>query len=288
MPNGSRAGAMRHSRFAKVAFEDMLVFFDGTPAAQNALSYAEELAPEGNITALQVSIMPTFFAGDVSGDAWAMAQEQAEREAQETESALKAILQRKGSRAELRRAKAMADDDGRVIAGQTRYVDGAIFGWPHAQAERPVNEFEGVLFHSGRPALIVPEKCSLRGSPRSIMIAWSATREASRAVHDALPLLAAAEFVRVVVVADDWSEREQNPGDDMARHLARHDVKVEVKHVATDGKPVAEILLDEARFQGAELLVMGGYGHSRTGEWLLGGVTREILHRPTVPLFLSH
>ncbi|MCU0884507.1 MAG: universal stress protein [Beijerinckiaceae bacterium] len=268
--------------------EDLLVLADGSAAAAKALAYAEALAPDGNVTALMFGLMPGYPVSEFSGEAWLIARRDAETAAERAEAAFTETLARHGSRAELRRADVIAGEEGRVMAAQARYVDAVIFGWPTAEAARPVREFEAVLFNAGRPSILVPETCALRGQPRRIMVAWSPTREASRAIHDALPLLAAAEQVGVVVVASEWDILEPNPGDDMARHLARHDIAVEVKNVPTGGRLVASVLLDEARFQGAELIVMGGYSHSRTGEWLFGGVTRDMLGALSVPVMMSH
>lgn len=273
---------------ATAPVEDLLVLADGSAAAANALAYAEALAPEGNVTALMFGLMPAYPVSEFGGEAWLIARRDAEREAIEAEAAFREKLVRQGSRAEVRRADVVPGDEGRVIAGHARYVDAAIFGWAAKDSARPVREFEAVLFNAGRPCLLVPEACALRGAPRNVVVAWSPTREASRAIHDALPFLAAAENVSVVVVAEEWTSAEQNPGDDMARHLARHDIKVEVKHVPAVGKLVSEVLLEEARFQGADLIVMGGYSHSRTGEWLFGGVTRDMLGGLTVPVIMSH
>lgn len=268
--------------------EDILVLADGSVAAANALAYAEALAPEGNVTTLMFGLMPGYPASEFGGEAWLIARRDAEKAAEQAEAAFRERLVRQSSRAEVRRADVIAGEEGRVMAAQARYVDVVIFGWPAADSPRPVREFEAVLFNAGRPSILLPETCALRGLPRSILVAWSPTREASRAIHDAMPLLAAAEQVGVVVVANEWDIPEQNPGDDMARHLARHNIAVEVKHVPTTGKLVSEVLLDEARFQGAELIVMGGYSHSRTGEWLFGGVTRDMLGALTVPVMMSH
>lgn len=276
------------SRPALAPVEDLLVLADGSKAATTALAYAEALAPDGNVTALMFGLMPGYPAGEFGGDVWLIARRAAEQAAEQAEEALKETLSQRGSRAEVRRADVIAGEEGRVMAAQARYVDATIFGWPAADDARPVREFEAVLFNAGRPSILVPETCALRGPPRNILVAWSPTREASRAIHDALPLLSAAEQVGVVVVASEWDIPEQNPGDDMARHLARHNIPVEVKHVPTTGKLVSDVLLDQARFQGAELIVMGGYSHSRTGEWLFGGVTRDMLGALTVPVMMSH
>ena len=268
--------------------EDILVYADSSPATQNALAYAEAMAPEGNVAALMFGLMPGYPVSEFDGQAWLTARGHAEAAAAEAETSLRERLARCGSQAELRRADVMAGEEGRVMAMQARYVDAVVFGWPVKESVRPVREFEAVLLNSGRPTLLVPETCSARGLPRSVMIAWSSTREASRAIHDGLPLLAKAEHVSVVVVADEGEWSEQNPGGDMARHLARHDISVELKHVPAFGKKVSAVLLDEARFQGADLIVMGGYSHSRASEWLFGGVTRDMLEALPVPLLMSH
>jgi nucleotide-binding universal stress UspA family protein len=288
MLNKMSARSAARPKAASSPVEDLLVFADGSAAAANALAYAEGLAPEGNVTALMRPLMPNYPVGEFGAEVWLVARRDAEKAADEAEAAFKEKLARQGSRAEVRRVDVAPGEEGRVMALQARYVDAAILGWPKDENARPVREFEAVLFHAGRPAILLPEACALRGPPRNVMVAWSPTREASRAVHDALPLLAAAERVSVVVVAEEWTRSEQNPGDDMARHLARHDIDVEVKHVPANGSLVSGVLLDEARFQGAELIVMGGYSHSRTGEWLFGGVTRDMLGALTVPVLMSH
>lgn len=288
MHSKTRTGLAARSGPAFPPFEDLLVFADGSAAAANALAYAEALAPEGNVTALMFGRMPGYPVSEFGGEAWLIARRDAENAAGAAEVAFKDKLKGRNSRTEVRRADVMAGEEGRLIAEQARYVDAAIFGWPTVDRDQPLREFEAVLFNAGRPALLLPETFALRGPPRSVMVAWSPTREASRAIHDALPLLAAADHISVVVVAEEWTRPEQNPGDDIACHLARHDIAVEVRHVPAAGKLVSQVLLDEARFQGAELIVMGGYSHSRTGEWLFGGVTRDMLGTLTVPVMMSH
>ncbi len=137
--------------------------------------------------------------------------------------------------------------------------------------------------------IVVPEAAEVRGAPQRITVAWSPTREAARAVHDALPLLRAAAEVRIVVVDDDRTKAERDqPGADIALHLARHGVKAEVRYVPSGQNGITATLLDEARYGGAELIVLGGYGHSRLSEWMLGGVSRDILEKSAIPLMFSH
>jgi nucleotide-binding universal stress UspA family protein len=183
----------------------------------------------------------------------------------------------------------MGGEAGEAFAVQGRYSDLTVIGWPASDdTGHAKNLFEGALFHSGRPVLLVPERFTRHGCPKRVLIAWSPERESARAVNEALPLLQSADQVRIVVVDTGSSGPEANPGDDMARHLARRHVEVEVKHVPGSGEPVHRVIVKEGEYLGADLIVMGGYGHSRTGEWLFGGVTRDILRTTTVPLFMSH
>jgi len=146
---------------------------------------------------------------------------------------------------------------------------------------------EAALFETGRPVLIVPyiQKGDLKLD--RVMVAWDASRSAARAVNDAMPFLARAGLVEVVVVAEHGKD-EELPAADLAGHLARHGVKVGVKPVVAPATKVADVLLSHAADSAADLLVMGGFGHSRLREFVLGGVTRGILEAMTVPTLMAH
>jgi nucleotide-binding universal stress UspA family protein len=126
--------------------------------------------------------------------------------------------------------------------------------------------------------------------PRRVLAAWDGSAPAARALGDALPLLRQAGRVSLVVVDPErlGGRVGERPGADMAAHLARHGVKVEVQALPSGGLATADVLLDLAADTGAELLVMGGYGHSRLREFVLGGVTRSILGTMAVPTLMSH
>ncbi len=147
---------------------------------------------------------------------------------------------------------------------------------------------ERVLFDSGRPVIIVPE-----GHPgfrcRRAIVAWDGSGVAARAVADAMPLLRAADQVEIVSVVGEKDMARLVPGAELAPHLARHGVKVEVKSLPMGGAGgVAQVLRGHASLLHADLIVMGAYRHSRFQEMLLGGVTRSLLETSPVPLFLSH
>jgi nucleotide-binding universal stress UspA family protein len=179
-------------------------------------------------------------------------------------------------------------------ATHARYADLVIVGQssPGAQSPpMPPLRPEEIALSAGRPVLVVPHTGSFRRVGQRIVVAWNASREATRAANDALPLLTRADAVTVAVVDPDRkiiSVHGDEPGADIALHLARHGVKAEVETVSTRGRePSAEILSIAAR-KGADLIVMGAYGHSRSLELILGGATRELLQQMTVPIFMSH
>jgi nucleotide-binding universal stress UspA family protein len=148
---------------------------------------------------------------------------------------------------------------------------------------------EDVLFKSGRPVLLVPETWR-RESWQTIVVGWNAKAEAVRAVTGALPLLQAAR--RVIVATVDASPSAAGhsaiPGHEIAAHLARHGVNIEVHNVDGLGRSHAKALTDEAVATDADLMVLGAYGHSRAREFVLGGVTRELLTGSDVPLLMAH
>ena len=161
------------------------------------------------------------------------------------------------------------------------------------QAEPETNAIEEViaeaaLFDSGRPVIIVPyiQKAPLKLD--RVMVCWDGGKTAARAVADAMPLLKRAGRVEVVIVADERGKEDEIAGADMGQHLARHNLNVEVKRITMGDIDVADVLLSHAADVAADVIVMGGYGHSRLREFVLGGVTRSILQSMTAPVFMSH
>lgn len=147
---------------------------------------------------------------------------------------------------------------------------------------------ESALFESGRPVILVPyiQKAPLKLD--RVMVCWDGSRPAARAIADAMPLLERAGLVEVVIVANERGKQDEIPGADMGQHLARHGLKVEVKRIAMDDIDVADALLSHAADSSADFIVMGGYGHSRLREFVLGGVTHSILRSITAPALMAH
>jgi nucleotide-binding universal stress UspA family protein len=146
---------------------------------------------------------------------------------------------------------------------------------------------EALLLNSGRPLIIVPPGREVFSS-RRMVVAWDGSARAARAVADALPLLRAAEAVEVVSVTGEKPLPDNLEGADIARHLTRHGVPVTLQSVSARDGDVAQTLRDAATLFGANMLVMGGYVHSRLREMFFGGVTQSLLKASPVPLFMSH
>jgi nucleotide-binding universal stress UspA family protein len=170
-----------------------------------------------------------------------------------------------------------------------RRFDLAIVGQADPEANS-VEELiaEGTLFESGRPMIVVPyiQKAPLKLD--RVMVCWDGSRPAARAIADAMPFLEKAGGVQIVIVSNERGKADEIEGADMGQHLARHGLKVDLKRIDGSGIDVADALLSHAADSGADFMVMGGYGHSRLREFVLGGVTHTILRSMTVPVLLSH
>jgi nucleotide-binding universal stress UspA family protein len=178
-----------------------------------------------------------------------------------------------------------ADQLGRI----GRRFDLAVVGQPDRANSAPDQIVdEGVLFGSGRPVIFVPFIQKSGVTLDRVMICWDGSRAAARAVADALPFLKKAKQVEIVIVSEKPNKKDEIPGADLGQHLARHGLKVEIKHITAPDINVASAILSYAADSGTDMIVMGGYGHSRLREFVLGGVTRGMLESMTVPVLMSH
>jgi nucleotide-binding universal stress UspA family protein len=147
---------------------------------------------------------------------------------------------------------------------------------------------ESALFESGRPVIMVPyvQKAPLKLD--RVMLCWDGGRAAARAMADAMPLLEHAGQIEVVIVSAERGKQDEIAGADIGQHLARHGLKVDIKRITEGDIDVADALLSHAADISADFIVMGGYGHSRLREFVLGGVTRSILRSMTAPVLMAH
>ncbi|MDE5445793.1 universal stress protein [Bradyrhizobium sp. CSA207] len=175
------------------------------------------------------------------------------------------------------------------LALSSLHSDLVVIGQRELQELKGYASPEKLLLASGSPILVIPTGWKSESIGNKILVGWNASREARRAVADALPFLVAASSVTLLVV--DSEERAgrhgEEPGADIALYLARHGARVEVEQVLSQGARVADIILTFAKDHGMDLIVIGAYSHPRSVEMLFGGVTRTLLKLAPVPLLVS-
>ncbi|HEU0223257.1 MAG TPA: universal stress protein [Paracoccaceae bacterium] len=277
-------------------YKTLIVSWDDRPAAQHRLAAALALAQkfEAHVSVLCFGLqpgIPAFGYGEFSGEMVAVQIEEARKEAQERKAAAEAVLQRSGQRGDVRAEVAMLEGLAATFGAAVRYADLAIVGQPYGEAGGPeqVAVLDGALYDGDVPVLVCPPAPVAQIGAR-VVIAWNGTRESMRAVRRAMPFLLTAEAVELVLVDPEIGDpgEGEEPGAAIALKLSRHGIDVEVARLPSLGRPVAEVLRQHIADRGADLLVMGAYGHSRLREFVLGGTTRDILRDVPVPVLMAH
>lgn len=283
-----------------MALRNLLLIVDETKACARRIDAALAMARthDAHLTALYCVAEPWSPGPPIVPEA--AVEEEHRLEAESTEKVLSAFrdkAERAGVHHDTRSVRSGAAAVGDTIALHARYADLAILGQVDPD-DIPVagrHVVEHVLLACGRPVLVIP----YIGAPeqggevvfgRNIMVAWDASREAARAVGDALPILERADHVDLVTVdpVADAHRHGEEPGADIALELARHGVDVEVEQIAARDMRPGDVILARLADRGSDMLVMGAYAHSRVRELVLGGVTRSVLEQMTVPVLMSH
>jgi nucleotide-binding universal stress UspA family protein len=281
-------------------FKDLLVHLDGSAQSAHRLDVAVGLAQrhDAQLTGLYIfDLIPAIesiarsYPDQVQYlESYTKLRKESLDRASSIEKQFRERLRRDGIAGEWRFLESLPAE---TTALHARYADLTILGQidteklPSGNAARVPEE---VLFESGRPVLIVPYAGRFNMVGDNVLVAWKATREAARALNDAMPLLQMAKKVTVLTVNPDRGDDVEPgiPAADIAHHLAHHGVKTEAASTIADEIDTADALLNHVADCGADLLVMGGYGHSRAREFVLGGVTRQILRQMTVPVLMAH
>ena len=280
-----------------MALRNLLVYLDSTKASSARGEVALKLAQrhEAHLTALAPTatpLVPGYIAGNFPDELLKMQEAEARDRAEAAAQAFRQAAEREGVAVETRVVSCTTANLTAVIALHARYADLTVMGQLDPDDPTPggVTMVEDVIMTAGRPTLVVPYVGAWTAPGRHVMIAWDASREAARAAQDALPLLEAAEEVTILVVNPDKGDQDhgEQPGADIALHLARHGVKAKVQRSEVRDITVGEEILSRLADAGSDLLVMGAYGHSRLREVVLGGVTRTLLEEMTVPVLMSH
>ncbi len=279
-----------------MSWKDILVMVSDAAADEPALALGEALARQcdGHLAAAFLTPLPDeplAYEPTVVAGVWAELLGRARADAEAERKRVEARLTKSDLPCELRNAEALSRDLGRVAAVHARYADIAVMTRPDgAGAELREEIIEGVLFHSGRPALIAPPKWKGGSIGQRVVVAWDASREATRALSEARALLGKASEVTVITVdaKPKMFGHGDQPGANIAAHLSRRGLKAEVRNVDSTGRSASLAILEEANALQADLVVMGGYAHSRLRELVFGGATRDLLRAANVPLLMAH
>lgn len=277
-----------------MGLKDLLVHVDNDPACGSRVDVAGALAAKhgAHLTGLHAMGRPPQLPGYIELQLPPAFQEEQQRQREElarrAEEQFHERTRRHGIRGEWRVATGDIVEATKLHA---RYADLTVVGQgvdlgnaPYDLGSLP----ESLALGVGRPVLVVPRYGAFGTVGERIMIAWNGSREATRAVHDAIPLLQRATNVTVLSIDPERDSGRRVPGADIALHLARHGVTAEAASTVGLDIRVGDLLLSRAADLGADLIVMGAYGHTRLREMVLGGATRDLLQHMTVPVLLSH
>lgn len=212
-------------------------------------------------------------------------------DAEQLEAHFRAAIKRAGVQGSWEIWPEKPKDFTNLVTERARYSDIAVLGQPDpdhpgAAANLP----ETVMLGCGRPVLIVPYNARAPIVGANVLVAWNGTREAARAVGDAMSILRSATIVTLLTIGaiEDGDEKDDRPARNLLEYLGRHGIRADASHLTSGDLETGKFILSRAGDLGCDLIVMGGYGHSRTRELMLGGVTRSVLQHMTVPVLMSH
>jgi nucleotide-binding universal stress UspA family protein len=293
------AGQTMQGVTRSMALKDLLVHVDTTPRSAARMELAARLAIQhtAHLTGLHVIDVPSasYFYGAAMPFVPTNPEEIVDRiradaieAAKPIEASFRECLRRNGIEGEWRQVEGAPPS---TVALHARYADLSIVGQPDRNYPRDSDPVTvTAIMTSGRPVLAVPFAGEFPTVGERVLVAWNASREAARALNDALPLLMNAKQVTVLAIYPQHGMGVSGDAEaaDIALHLARHGVKTEAAHTVAKDIADGEALLSYAADIGADLIVAGAYGHSRARELVFGGVTRTLIAEMTAPVLFSH
>ncbi len=279
-----------------MSIKNILVHVDDSGQVEARLDVAVAIARTHDAHLAAIYAMPEPFIPSYADGGYVPAEliesqaERARERAAEARSGFEQCIGRIGIEAEWREAEG---DAAAVVGLNARYADLTVVG--QANPDDPQNYPNPglpaeVALDAGRPVLVVPYVGAPNEVGRNVLVAWNGSREATRAVNDALPILERADKVTVLAVnpRSGGARHGDVPSADIALHLARHGVTAEASQTVSSDIDVGDVILSRISDLGADLVVMGAYGHSRMRELMMGGVTRDLLRHMTIPVLMSH
>jgi nucleotide-binding universal stress UspA family protein len=278
-----------------MSLKDILVHVDPSPRCAARLDAAVRVARRfgAHVVGLHVQpfeTAPGYTAIELRDALIRLNREAAEQAARDAKTLFERHMAGTQLSTEWRVAAGYVDDH---VALHARYSDLTIVGQPDRTSDPSAPDetaIDRIILATGRPVLVVPYAGRFDSIGTRVLVAWDASREATRAISDAMPFLTTAEAVTVLAVNPRGGLRHHGevPAADIALHLARHGVTVDAAHDVAEDISVADVLLSRAADLGADLIVMGAYGHARVLEIALGGTTRSMLEHMTAPVLMAH
>ncbi|MGZ5870679.1 MAG: universal stress protein [Bradyrhizobium sp.] len=277
-------------------FKSIAVFVDPTPAGEARTSYAARMACRHGAHLIGIFVVPPIFSGSPA-ESFVQGRQAVRqviashlvKEAETIDAAKRSFsvgCTREDISFEFRFLHQGDIDDNAAL--NSLHTDLVIVGGLRAGGLPSEWSAEALLLATGVPFLLLPG--SWTGSvTEHVAVAWNASREARRAIADALPFLVSAQSVTILLVDPQKNPRHgEEPGADVALYLSRHGAKVAVEQVQSHGEPIAKVILAYAERHNTDLIVVGAYSHARTTQMVFGGVTRSLLRDATVPLLIAH
>ena len=272
-----------------MTYKTILVHVDENPRRVERLQLAFHLGSrcEAHVVALcalAASRIPSYAIAEAGAVVRDIEERNRAEAARAAEKEFRDLERRRAGRSEWRVSEA---DAAAAVGLSARYADLVVLGQPEPGDALGRAFAEEVILSAGRPVLLVPYAGRFPEAGNRVLVAWNASREAARAVTDALPILASAQAVEVVAFGPTGDHGEV-PGADISLYLARHGVKATAARQNARDVDIGAQILSRAADTDADLIVMGAYGHSRLRELALGGATRSLLDAMTVPVLMSH
>jgi nucleotide-binding universal stress UspA family protein len=275
-----------------MTYKTVLVHLDDSSRASDRLDFAIDFARAFGAHLAAIYVMPPPFVPVVDGEASALVMQTLLDRARELKEEKRLHFERRAEVEDI--PMEWREDDGDLvdcITMQARHADIAILGQvdpDEGGLSRDLPEL--VALSAGRPVLVLPYAGAYHMVGQRVLTGWNASREATRAVHDALPILERSKQVTMLTVIQRKGENDPRivPGADIATHLARHKVNAVAALTVAPDEEVGDVILSRAADDGADLIVMGCYGHSRFRELVLGGASRHLFAHMTVPILASH
>jgi nucleotide-binding universal stress UspA family protein len=272
-----------------MTYASIMVYTEGDEVSDHRTRIARSLADQFNATLIGIAagaprppvVVPNLIGSEIAAEIAAISAELAEKESKFLKGAC-----RGDGQTEWRGVHGLPND---AVAGEARAADLLVIGREPSSGDPFLSLNPGtVLLRTGRPVLTVPRSVHDFWANK-VLIAWQDSREARRAVRDSLPFLARADEILLTQVYEQGeSELARASVREVARYLSRHRIGASAEIVLRTARSVTDELLRIAALEKVDLIVCGAYGHSRLGEWVFGGVTRDLLNRCPVCCLFSH